>query len=336
MKNAIRSFSLVALVATFAAFLSANAGGGSATSTNFAGFVGFGSVSNAIQTYALPRSTGIHVNVYQYTIEGDVIHVRRGYNAGINFTTKAELDIFFRQQVCLIAQGALTNVLVDKDGVFKIFVVTHRSNPNLGILRFLYHYSEFHLTRNPDGSYSLPDFSNLEMGLALSMVFEVPGLQWGRVEVSYASSGAVFQEEDSRYHSPEIINPWGGYLEIPTDLAVEGTNGFVRLKISLVTVVNGKTNFWVYGPMGNQIPETPVLLKDFRRTNEGRVSFTLLGGDPGRAFRAQKGLTPRGPWTDTVGETIVVRRYGASSYWEGPETGPTNSFYRVRSVDYVP
>ena len=336
MKNAIRSFSLVALVATFAAFLSANAGGGSATSTNFAGFVGFGNVSNACELYAVPNSKGMSASVYQETPEGEYVDVKRGFNGNINFTTKVELDAFFRQQVCLIAQGALTNVLVDKDGVFKIFVVTHRSNPNLGILRFLYHYSEFHLTRNPDGSYSLPDFSNLEMGLALSMVFEVPGLQWGRVEVSYASSGAVFQEEDSRYHSPEIINPWGGYLEIPTDLAVEGTNGFVRLKISLVTVVNGKTNFWVYGPMGNQIPETPVLLKDFRRTNEGRVSFTLLGGDPGRAFRAQKGLTPRGPWTDTVGETIVVRRYGASSYWEGPETGPTNSFYRVRSVDYVP
>jgi len=334
MKNAIRSFSLVALVATFAAFLSANAGGGSATSTNFAGFVGFGNVSNACELYAVPNSKGMSASVYQETPEGEYVDVKRGFNGNINFTTKVELDAFFRQQVCLIAQGALTNVLVDKDGVFKIFVVTHRSNPNLGILRFLYHYSEFHLTRNPDGSYSLPDFSNLEMGLALSMVFEVPGLQWGRVEVSYASTGVVFQEEDSRYYPPEMINPWGEYLEIPTDLAVSGTNGDTRLKITLVTVNGTNTQFRVFGPLGNQVPETPVLLKDFRRTN-GRVSFNLSGGDPGRAFKTQRGSTPLGPWTDSIGETTVVRRYGLPSYWEGPETG-THYFYRACSVDYVP
>jgi len=315
------------------AFLSANAGGGSATSTNFAGFVGFGSVSNAINLYALPKSIGFVVEVYQYTPEDDVIHVRRGYNAGINFTTKVELDIFFRQKACLVAQGALTNTLVDKDGVFRIFGVTFGGSQNLGILDYLYCYHEFHLVKNLDSSYRLPDFSGLEMGLVTTMVWEIPSLEWGRVEVS-RSDGVVFQEEDTRYSSPEMINVWDGYLEIPTDLAVSGTNGDTRLKITLVTVNGTNTQFRVFGPLGNQVSETPVLLKNFRRT-QGRVSFNLSGGDPGRAFKAQKGLTPRGPWVDTQGETVVVRRYGLPSYWEGPETG-TNFFYRASSVDHVP
>jgi len=316
------------------AFLSANAGGGSATSTNFAGFVGFGSVSNAINLYALPKSIAMVVNVYQYTPEGDSIQVKRGWSGNIGFETKGALDAFFRQQVCLVAQGALTNVLVDKDEIFRIYGKTFGGSQNLGILNYLYCYHEFNLVKNPNGSYSLPDFSSLEMGLATTMLWEVQGLEWGRVEVSYASSGAVFQEEDSRYHSPEMISTWENYLEIPTDLAVAGTNGPNRLKISLVTVNGANTNFWVYGPMGTQVPETPVLLKDFRRTN-GRVSFSLSGGDPGRAFKVQKGLTPLGPWTDAIGETTVVRRYGLPSYWEGPETG-THYFYRACSVDYVP
>ena len=336
MKNTIRSF--LTLVVTFIAFLATDLVRGATAA--FTEFVGFGSVENAINLYAVPNSKGISVNVFQETPE---FHdVNRGLGSDINFTTKEALDAFFRQQVELVAQGALTNTLVDKDALFKIFGVTDRGSWNLGILYSLYCIEYFHLVKDPDGSYRLPSFEGLEMVLATTMIFEIPGLEWARIEALPSISGSrikfstseILFEEDSRFDVPNAINiKLGyGYIEIDTKLAVAGTNNSTLLKISMVIKEENNRSFRVYGPMGNQIPETKIFLRSFQNI-EGQMTFDITGGDPGRVLLAQEAPSPIGPWTD-VGEKIVVPRNGYPLTWAYP-TG-ISRFYRARSVNDVP
>ncbi|KKQ32960.1 MAG: hypothetical protein US45_C0014G0003 [Candidatus Nomurabacteria bacterium GW2011_GWA1_37_20] len=316
MKNTIRSF--LTLVVTFIAFLATDLVRGATAA--FTEFVGFGSVENAINLYAVPNSTGMSVSVLEQTSEGEnKLHVKGQLSANINFTTKEALDAFFRQQVELVAQGALTNTLVDKDALFKIFGVTDRGSWNLGILYSLYCIEYFHLVKDPDGSYRLPSFEGLEMVLATTMIFEIPGLEWARIEALPSISGSrikfstseILFEEDSRFDVPNAINiKLGyGYIEIDTKLAVAGTNN-----------------------MGNQIPETKIFLRSFQNI-EGQMTFDITGGDPGRVLLAQEAPSPIGPWTD-VGEKIVVPRNGYPLTWAYP-TG-ISRFYRARSVNDVP
>lgn len=323
-KSSIFSVLLVALLSTFVA------------KGAFTNFVGFGSVSNAINLYAVPNSKGMSMDVYQDSTQGTV-YARPTFNANINFTNKEALDAFFQQQVDYLAQGALTNSLINKDQPLKIFAITSRNNFNLGILRYLYFFGEFSLIRSTNGSYSLPSFSNLNMRLVGTMIWEVSSLEWARIEGYYNPSTPSptnpFPIEDSRYDPPDKISVSENYIEIPTDFATSGSNGPVHLKISLVTKSGTNYNFRVFGPEGTQVPETPFYSKNFRMSG-GQASLDIVGGDPGRVIKMQKASNLSGPWID-VGVNMVVPPYQLNLHFEDISAG-SMQFYRIRTCNAIP
>lgn len=304
-------------------------------------FTGFGSMEKAINLYAVPNSTIMAASVHQDTPNG-YVDVKSPLVINFKPTTKEAIDSLFRQKIESVAEGALTNSLVNKDGIFKIFGFTEGKD-DLGII-YLIISSEFTLQKSSDGSYHLPDFSALKMIMPPDMVFEIPNLEWARIEASYNpvvepyDPGLLALELDSRIDipngPPSDISITHKVVQISTDLATSGANGPTLLKISTVTKEGTNHVFRVFGPMGTQIPETPLRLSNFT-VSDGQSSFQIIGGDPGRVLVVQCSTNSTGPWTDT-GERIVVPIRGYPPLYFRKAINGNFGFYRVRSENAIP
>ncbi len=304
--------------------------------TAFSGFVGFGSIENAINLYAVPNSKVIFLGVYQETDDG-YTDVKMPWVRSIDFKTKNELDQYFRDILSFMAKGSLTNSLVDRDKSFRIFSYTTRYNEKLGNVVYLYHSSEFHLIKSEEGRYSLPDFSQLTMRLPHTMLFEIPGLVWGRIEGRRNPSLLPYNDDliykvDSRIEEPDVISISESYIQIPTDIAISGTTGPTLVKISLVVRQGSNYTFRVYGPLGTRIPETPNKIVNFQAL-EDQVSFDIVGGDTGRVLKIQCAPSPLGPWKD-VGENLVVSQ-DFPLHIQRDNNGAFG-YYRTQTVDIPP
>ncbi len=322
---------LIWSVALAIAFFSTSVGKGAVLSQ----LPGFGSKLAAIN-HGVSNSTAMTVGVFQ-----GVVNVKNPSSTNISFKTKEAMDAFFRQKVISVAEGALTNTFVDKDQPFKVYGITSRYDFDLGPIKYFYLVVEFRLIKSGDGSYHLPDFSSLELGLVDSMIVKIPGLVWARIEGRNNPENnplPFFEEMDSR------INPEGSYppfdistelefIEVRSEYAIAGTSGSSLLKVSTVTKEGTNYIFRVYGSSGTQIPETPITTTNFKMEGE-HTTFDIEGGDPGRVLMVQCASDLSGPWRDT-GEMLVVRRYGVPLHVKSSCEGST-LFYRVRTVNIEP
>lgn len=300
--------------------------------TNLAGL---GSEENAI-AYSVANSRDIAITVQQRTPNG-VVRKSLGTSMG-GLNTKSQIDDFFRQKAKVVTGQVMTNS-VDKGGIFEMFAFTTKRNTKLGIVIYLQISVEFRLDQLSDGSYQAPDFSSLELGLPSTIMFEIQGLEWVRMELysnPIAPGERPYDETDSRidpsHNSMEFAVDLD-FIQIRTDLVISGTNGPTQIKITTGTQEGDNFAFRVFGPMGNQIAETPFAIKDFT-VQDGKVSFQVTGGDPGRMFVIQCAPTPSGPWSD-VTEPNAVRRYGASTSYVGDIHHPT-CLYQIKAVNMYP
>ncbi len=304
----------------------------------FTDFKGFGSIENAINLYAVPNSQLMSVGVYQSTPDG-FIDVSPPSNTNIRLKTKAEIDEYSHAEVRVVGSGALTNTMVDKEKEFRIFALTSRVTSTLGFVNYLYVSIGFYLTKSDeDGSYSLPDsLSEITMQLMRSMVYEIPNLEWARIEASYYPEREYpYLEIDSRINPPGSSQPPNDidtsikYIEISTEVATSGINGPYRLKISTSTKVGTNHVFKTYGSMGNQIEESPILINNFTAGTEN-VSFEVIGGDIGRVLQVQRATDPIGPWSNT-GDVFVIRH---SPQQFNRQVYGDLGFYRITSVNML-
>lgn len=330
------------LVLLLLAFLSTSVVQG----TSFSEFTGFGSREEAITQWGVPNSMDMVVTVFQRTAPSGFIRelVLGPIQTLEDFPrlNKVQIDELLRLKLHSVTEKLLTLDGIDKNKVFGIRAYTTRNNERLPDQIYLYHQTEFFLSKSSDGTYNIPDFSDREFGLPSSMFFEVPGLEWGRIEISdnhkvYPfDDPRLFWETDTRLDPQDP--PTGIFLEdeyvmIRTDWAISGTNGATLIKVFLGTHEGSEHKYNAYGPLGKRIT-----LPSFKSTSpavaEGVISFDITGGGPGQVIMVQCAADPAGPWIDT-GEQLVVRRYGMALNYQKYIYGPFG-FHRIRTVNAKP
>ncbi len=300
----------------------------------FAGLPGVGSKAG-VEHYAATNSTWESFRVYQKNASGVQIETRPQFGTNATFSSKAELDAFFIQMLTYLAEGALTNQMVNKDMPFRISAGTGRVSTKLGIIGFLRCSKEFVLTKSSDGSYHLPDFARLvSLELYGSVLYEVDDpIEFGRVEVRDAN-GFLFWETDTRINPQEYpadISLDYGYVEIRTDwlIATNGTTTKVMLGL-----LEGDQHAYKVVKDGKLVSETPITTLLSPIAEDGTTTLTINGGDPGRVVRVQV-TSDLCTWYD-VGGTMVVPRYGAPLKFQQGTYGSSSGFYRIRTANVKP
>jgi hypothetical protein len=300
----------------------------------------FGSVPKA-EAAGLVTGNFVSVWVYQYTTNNGPVDVKEHFVASVTFTSKAALEDYVRMKINFVAQGALTNTLVNKGGEFLYYAQYAKFNLELGgVVEYFVFQSTFYLNKSADGTYSLPDFSNARATLPPTLLVQVPGMLWARMEV-FRKGGSSTSPID--YEDPRIQTGSSGfYIDVDSDhpyiVAKTGyatdTNQFV-LKVTMVVIEDGKTVFKVFID-GHLVTETPISVTNFTLSG-GTVSFDIQGGDTGRIYAIERASDMCGPWVQDDENLHVVRAFGATTHYTKTLTGGDGiGFYRIHTVDLSP
>lgn len=312
----------------------------------FSGFPGFGSKAGT-EHYAATNVTALGVRVYQNTPTGQV-DIRPQFAVNKTFALKADLNAYFIQQLTILAEGALTNQMVDKDKPFRVSgIADHFCRHDTFPTTNLRCSKEFFLTKNPDGSYSLPDFAKLlSLELVGTVVYEIfdEKIEYGRIEVytnPLTSSQLPFFETDTRFEPqdpPMEVNMEEGYVQIRTDRVISESSGPTSTKVMLGLLEPDGTHSFKVVKSGVEglASETPITTS-LAFSLDGTVTLTIGGGDPGRVVQVQKAvdLTYPGQWVD-VGLNMVIPRYGATLQFKENSYYSPSGFYRIRTVNRRP
>jgi hypothetical protein len=311
----------------------------------FERFGGFGSVTNAEQ-WAATCVNGLTVRVFQNPVNGgNQIDVSRQVTVTNTYASKAELDDRFYQLLDSIGAGALTNTMVDKRRSFRLAASGSSASFNFGIVDYFFSAVDFYLTKNPDGTYSLPDFRKIvSLQLYQYLMYEFDDtIEFGRIEVydnpNYYpfDDPRLFWETDTRLDPQDdfytAIIPEVNAIQIKTSWITAGTNSPTLIKIMLCLREGDNHVYKVFGPMGDRIPETPLAMTSGVCTN-GNASIIVGGGDPGRVVQLQQKTDLDSPWAD-VGGTKVVPRYGGTINLQAGTLYPSG-FFRIRTANVAP
>ncbi|HEY1718396.1 MAG TPA: hypothetical protein VGH42_08915 [Verrucomicrobiae bacterium] len=187
----------------------------------------------------------------------------------------------------------------------------------------------FSWSKNPDGTYSVPDFSNYSTKLTGTIPFYIPNLKWARVEVS----GATNAVEDTFYNPPSNPIDSTGCLDLPLAYATNSASsgGSYGLKITLFD----NNTFQIFDGDGNQIPETPFVLEMAKDSNNAYI--TVNGGDSGRGYMLQSSSDMKN-WTNGAVQFVSPLPEAAAvpPTFSWPLASANQMFFRTATTNTVP
>lgn len=299
--------------------------------------------TNALIQFAVTNTQFMAVSVTGENPSGQRLNGPSGVGMlpdGYSISNEAGFDSAFQQILTFAANQAMTNTSVPIDKSLPLFVDGGSGNfyyppPSYGDLDFSLHNVSFQLIFT-NGNWILPDLSGIQLNLNSQLLFYVPGLEWGRLEVYDSTNLAVpFIVVDSREPDPYWDNPTNevntnfGFFHIATPYVASGNNGSYRMKVSMFTSAGG---FLIVDGTGYQIQETPLVPSI--AILQGTVKVTVTGGDPGRVFFIQKS-TDLQNWSQVGGLCTV----GTNANWYTllpPQVINTTDFYRTVTADRIP
>jgi hypothetical protein len=302
------------------------------------GFPSWGS-TNSIKNYCVTNIQELWIDIWS----SNSVHMGSATDGGLVFTNKEALDALFSKELIGAANGAVTNTYptVNKSQPFKVVAVAVRHDPihNLDHAYFSVPGSLFTLI-NSNGVYSLPDLSGITLTFSLRTPFYVSNLKWARMETYLKGNGVdsnsfgLYDVRDPRLSSDPSttgIFPDQEMLFITTTYLTSGTNGQYRLKVSIVSGTNNV--FQVFNGLGQLVPETPIVIKQFSITNS-MMKFSVTGGDSGRMFVVESSTNMLTWIPASVTNTIDIA--GDSTPFQEALVSGLRKFYRVRTVNGVP
>lgn len=290
--------------------------------------------TNGVENYCAKECYVLEVFAYQYTPLG-MTYVGWYISSGtLDFNYKADFDSFFQQKLQFVAEMAATNKNGDPTQPYYYYAFASGYNPaTQSDLNYLGVNSTMFNLMNVNGVYRPPDLTTQKLNLLSEIAYQVPGMGWGRVEVTMTNGIKVVYDPKVSAGDSNVVSLRDKAFFIPKNYALSGTNGGSRIKISLIS----SNNFRVIGSMGNQISENSLLIDSFKLTNTPTktVSFKILGGEVGRVLQVSSSSTSAGPWVNIPGiYTVTPSSTGGISF--SSSAPMTNQFYRVHTVDPAP
>lgn len=291
--------------------------------------------SNIVENYCVTNSKIMGVWLFQQTTNG-LVAAGNGF-VSQSFTNEEDLQAVFHGLLSNVVQGTLlTNNAVDKSRPILINSRVVKHDP-VWDHRYFECYQTFSLVKT-NGEYVLPDLSGILLKISDPVEYEVPGLQWARIEVYYSGDSYAFEVDDPRYdpdYSQTGIVPELQRIFVDYAAVTSGTNGGFRLKFMIVSGTNDI--YQVFDGTGRQVPETPLVITGIKASSgavPGSLTGGVVGGDPGRLFVVQSAPGLQGPWVGNS-QTNEVPDYGQTIPVPLPGDG-SSLFYRLMAVNGMP
>jgi len=287
--------------------------------------------TNSLVPFAVTNTRNISIGVYQ----GDVDGADADFPGDVSFTSMADINSAFQEVLAFAANLSIENPAINKSAPLMVagYALNNDYPQNVGCFTFVVPDEMSINVANVNGSWVLPSLSAMTLMLPQQMPFQIPGLQWARLEVYHSTNLATpFLVVDSR--NPASSSPTNGIdisnqaITIATAFLASGNTGPYRLKVSTLAA-NG---FQIVDGTGMRVLERPLAPVISR--SAGTVKVTVTGGDPGRVFAIQKSADLK-TWTQD-GSAYTVGTNTWSATLQETVSPASGIFYRTATLDVAP